>query len=167
MTKLADRFKLFGQWWVTHERNGVVLSEDYGPNIIVDEGLNHILNVQFNGLGAVNPWRVMIFEGNYTPVAGDTGATFAVAATESVAYAEASRPEYIEVTSTAKSITNTASRATFTMNATKSIYGAALISLATKGATGGTLFAARRFTVTPKVVESGDLLKVGYTVNIA
>jgi hypothetical protein len=59
-------------------------------------------------------------------------------------------------------MTNSASRASFVFNATKTIYGAFLISNSTKGGTTGTLFSAARFA-TAKSVESGDELLLTYT----
>jgi hypothetical protein len=135
-------------------------------NIVTDEGLNHILNVQFNGATQVATWYLGTFEGNYTPVAGDTAATFPASATECTAYDEAARPAFVEATSSAKSITNTASPAVFTYNATKTIYGAFLTSIATKSSTAGTLFAAAKFAASRAVVDN-DVLNVRYTVNAA
>jgi hypothetical protein len=112
----------------------------------------------------VSPWYVGVFEGNYTPLAADTGTTFPTDATECTAYDEAARVEYVEAASTAQSITNSADRAVFTFNATKTIYGAFLISAATKGATGGTLFCASQFA-SPRSVAATDELHIAYTVN--
>ena len=53
-------------------------------------------------------------------------------------------------------------RATFTFNATKSIYGAFLVSNATKGGTAGTLFSAARFSAAKSVV-AGDQLLLTYS----
>jgi len=134
------------------------------PNLVTNEGLNHILNVQFAGTAQVATWYLGVFEGNYTPVAGDTAATFPGSATECTAYDESARPAFVEVASTAKSITNTASPAVFTFNATKTIYGAFLTSVATKSSVSGTLFAAARFPASRAVVDN-DVLNVRYTIN--
>lgn len=149
-----------------HWRKGELLSADETKNIIVDQGLNHTLNVLGNGATQVNPWYVGIFEGNYTPVAGDTAATFPTNAVECTAYTEAGRPEFVEVASTAKSLTNLASKAVFTFNATKTIYGGFLVSVATKGSGTGTLLAASRASVSKNVITDDQLL-IGYTLTIA
>lgn len=145
-------------------RNGVVIDEFVQPNLVVNEGLNRMLNVMFNGASQTSAWYLGVFEGNYTPVATVTAATIASAATESTAYTSSTRPEYVEAVSTAQSTTNSASRASFVFNAAKSIYGAFLISDATKSGTSGVLFSAARFT-TAKAVESGDELLLTYTFN--
>lgn len=134
-------------------------------NLVVNQGLNHALDVVLHGVAAVNPWYVAIFEGNYTPLATDTAATIVASSTECTAYTEATRPEYIEAAAATQSITNSASRATFSFNASKTIYGAFLTSVATKSATTGTLLAADK-AGTAKVVTSGDQLLVTYTLTL-
>jgi hypothetical protein len=147
-------------------RDGKVIDEFEDHNLVVNEGLNHILNVEFNGLTQVTTWYLGIFEGNYTPVSSVTAATIAAASTECTAYAAATRPEYVEATSTAQSTTNSASRASFVFNATKTIYGAFLVSTSTKSGTSGALFSAARFG-SSKSVTSGDELLLTYTFNAA
>jgi hypothetical protein len=135
-------------------------------NLIVDEGLNHILNTQLNGSTQVTTWYLGVFEGNYTPLAGVDAATITASSTESTAYDAATRVEWNEAASTAKSITNSANRASFVFNASKTIYGAFLVSASAKSATSGTLFSAARFA-TAKQVDSGDELLLTYTVTSA
>lgn len=162
---IKDKFRLAGKFKVRHVRKGVVIHEQEFDNLVVDQGIDHALNVAFNGAAQVNPWYMGVFEANYTPIASNTGTNFPGLATETTtAYDEAARPTYVEVASTAQSITNNASRAVFTFNATKTIYGAFLISAATKGAAGGTLFCAAQFT-SPRSVVSTDELHIAYTVN--
>lgn len=145
-------------------RNGVVIDEFQDHNLVVNEGLNRLLNVMFNGATQSSTWYLGVFEGNYTPVGTVTAATIASAATECTAYTATTRPEYTEATSTAQSTTNSAARASFIFNATKSIYGAFLISDNTKAGTSGYLFSAARFSGV-KNVESGDELLLTYTFN--
>lgn len=147
-------------------RKGRVIDEFECHNLVTNEGLNHILNVAFNGATPVSPWYLGIFEGNYTPVAGVTAATITAASTECTAYTASTRQEYVEVASTAQSITNAASRASFVFNATKTIYGAFLASASAKSATTGTLFAAARFS-TPKAVTTDDELLLTYAFTAA
>jgi hypothetical protein len=145
-------------------RNGVIIDEWEDSNLVTNEGLDHALNVIFNGATQVATWYCGVFEGNYTPVAGVTAATITSAATECTAYDESTRVAFTEATSSAQSTTNSASRATFTFNATKTIYGAFLISASAKSATTGTLFSAARFG-TSKAVEDNDELLLTYTIN--
>lgn len=147
-------------------RDGVVIDEFEEHNLVVDQGLNHILNVEFVGTAQIASWYLGVFEGNYTPVAGLLANGIAAAATECTTYDEATRQAFVGVASTAKSMTNTASKATFTFNATKNIYGAFLISDGTKGGTAGVLFAAAKFAA-PKGVVATDQLLLSYTFTSA
>jgi hypothetical protein len=148
-----------------HRRGGDILSIDQHRNIITNQGLNHALDVLLHGTTPVSPWYVGVFEGNYTPVAGDTAATFPANATESTAYDEATRVEYNEAAASSQSTTNSANKATFTFNATKTIYGAFLSSVSTKSATTGTLLAANKASVAKAVVDDDQLL-ITYTLSM-
>lgn len=152
-----------GRFLVEHRRDGELLSVEDVSNLVVNEGLNHILGVEFHGDTQITTWYIGIFEGNYTPVAGLTAATVASASTECTAYDEASRQEYVEAAPSGQIITNVANKATFTINATKTIYGAFLASASAKSATTGVLFAASRFG-TSKAVAAGDELLVTYQI---
>lgn len=143
-------------------RKGKVIEKFSDRNLVVNEGLNSLLDIMFHASTQVTTWYLGVFEGNYTPVSSVTAATIASAATESTAYSSATRPEYVEAAAASQSITNSASRASFTFNATKTIYGAFLISNNTKSGTTGTLFSAARFA-SSKAVESGDELLLTYT----
>lgn len=147
-------------------RNGKVIDEFEDPNLVVNEGLNSVLNIYFAGSAQITTWYLGIFEGNYTPVASVTAATIASASTETTAYTASTRPEYTEAAASSQSITNSANRSSFVFNASKTIYGAFLISNSTKGGTTGTLFSASRFA-TSKAVESGDELLLTYTFSVS
>jgi hypothetical protein len=103
-----------------------------------------------------------VFEGNYTPVATVTAATITSASTECTAYDETTRQAYNEAAASSQSTTNSANKATFTFNATKTIYGAFLASASAKSATTGTLFSAAAFSSSKSVI-SGDQLLLTYT----
>lgn len=135
-------------------------------NLVVDQGLHHILDVVMHASTQVTAWYTGLFEGNYAPVAGDTAATFPASATECTAYDEATRVAYNEAAAAAKVTTNAANRAEFTINATKTIYGGFLSSVSTKGATTGTLLAADRGSVAKSVVDN-DVLLVTYSLTLA
>jgi allantoicase len=153
-----------GVWHGQHIRDGKVIDEWEDRNLIVNEGLDHILNVEFHGTTPITSWYIGVFEGNYTPVATVTAATITAAATESTAYDETTRVAYDEAASSAQSMTNSASKSTFTFNATKTIYGAFLASASAKSATSGVLFAAAKFGTSKAVVDDDQLL-LTYTIN--
>lgn len=141
-----------------HVRDGEVIDAWDQPNLVVNEGLNSLLSVMFNGGTQIATWYLGLFEGNYTPVAGVTAATITAASTECTAYDEATRVAYVEAAPASQSITNSASKAEFTFNATKTIYGAFLVSNSTKSGTTGTLFSAARFSSSKAVVDDDQLL---------
>lgn len=147
-------------------RGGEVIDDFEDENLVVDQGLNALLDVMFHNATQIGTWYLGVFEGNYTPVAGVTAATIAGASTESSAYDEPSRPAFNEAAAAGQAITNSANRATFTFNATTTIYGAFLISDATVGGTTGALFSAARFSSSKSVV-SGDQLLLAYTFSAA
>lgn len=157
-------FQLGGRFACEHYRKGELIDAWDAPNLVVNEGLNHILDVQFAAATQVTAWYVGLFEANYTPVATVTAATISAASTECTAYDEATRVAYNEAAAASQSITNSANKATFTFNATKTIYGAFLISNSTKGGTSGKLFAASQFSSSKAVVDDDQLL-VTYTLN--
>lgn len=160
----AQKNFIGGVFNTEHRRGGDLIGNDLSPNLLPTAGLNHLLSVLVAGGSQVGTWYMSIFEGNYTPVAGVTAATYPAAATESTAYDESTRVAYVDGTIASGSVSNSASRAEFTINATKTIYGAALHSLSTKSATTGELLAVARFSASRAVVDD-DVLAVAYTLS--
>jgi hypothetical protein len=111
--------------------DGSLAWHERAENIMTDEGLNRNLNVFWHGTTQTSPWYMGLVETDTVPAAGMTYDTPVF--TECTAYDETTRPAYNEALSTAKSTTNSANKAAFTMNATKTIYGAFLASVSTKG----------------------------------
>lgn len=139
-------------------RDGEVIDEFECENLVVNEGLNSLLDIYLGGVAAIPTWYLGLFQGNYTPVATVTAASIASAATECVAYDEANRQIFDPAPAASQSVTNAANRATFTFNATHTIYGAFMISNSTKNGTDGVLFSAARFGTSKNVVDDDQLL---------
>lgn len=158
--------KVGGVFTVEQIRDGKVIDRWEEKNIVTNEGLNNLLDAYLHGSAQTTTWYVGLFEGNYTPLATDTGANIVANATECTAYTESVRPTWTEAAASSQSITNSANKATFTMNATKTVYGAFLISTNTKSDTAGILFAASKFSVSRAVVADDQLL-ITYTVQAA
>lgn len=158
--------KVGGVFTIEQIRDGKVIDTWEEKNIVVNEGLNNLLDAYLHGSTQTTAWYIGIFEGNYTPLATDTGANIVANATECTAYTEATRPAWVEAAASSQSITNSASKATFTINATKTVYGAFLISTSTKSDTAGILFAASKFSASRSVVLDDQLL-ITYTVAAA
>ena len=154
----TNQIRVGGVFLCEHVRDGAVIDTWEQPNLVVNEGLNSLLGVYFAAATQVTTWYLGLFEGNYTPVAGLTAATVTASSTECTAYDETTRVAYVEAAPASQSITNSASKATFTFNATKTIYGAFLVSNSTKSGTTGTLFSAARFSASKSVVATDQLL---------
>ena len=155
-----------GVFRIEHVRDGHIIDVEETHNLVTDEGLNHILDVVLHGSTQISTWYVGVFEGNYTPVAGVTAASITADSTESTAYDETTRVAYNEAAASSKTTTNSANKATFTFNATKTIYGAFLASASAKSATTGTLLSAARFGTSKAVVDNDQLL-LTYTFSAA
>jgi hypothetical protein len=152
---------LKGEYKFQHFRKGELIDEWSDENIIVNEGLNSLLGVYLQGATQITTWYLGLFEGNYTPVATVTAATIASASTECTAYTDLTRPTWTPAAPASQVITNAASPAAFTFNATKTIYGAFLVSNNTKSGTSGVLLSAAQFG-SSKVVNNLDVLNVTY-----
>lgn len=140
-------------------RNGKALGPMvFDHNIVVNEGLDYLLDVGLSAASQLTSWYIGLFKGNYTPLATNTGATIAGAATEATEYDEATRQAWTEAGVSSQTITNTASKATFTINDTITAYGAFLVSSSTKSGTSGKLFAAARFSASRSLIATDELL---------
>ena len=160
-----------GSWWEIEQwRKGKLIDQWAQKNVNTTEGLNHMLNAVFFSETPITAWFLGLFENNYTPLIGDTYAVPGF--TESEAYDELTRIAYVPVAATAKVITNVASKATFTIGATKTMYGAFLCGGGTDADTksdvagGGILFAASKFATAKEVVDT-DVLMITCSILLA
>lgn len=150
-----------GYFTYEHVRDGKVIDTWKEKNIVVNQGLNYILDAALSG-GTVNTSHYIgLFSNNYTPIAS----TLVTNLTEvNAKYNETTRPTWIEAGSTSQTITNSASPTAFTFNASETVYGAFLISNNTKGGTTGTLIAASKFAASRSMLDT-DVLNVTYTLS--
>ncbi len=169
-TKVGSGLKTRGLFDVRCYRDGKLIWEERPHNLITEEGLRRILNVMFNGGTQTATWYCGLVETDTTPT---TAMNYDVPVfTESTSYDEATRPAYVEAAATTATVTttNTASPAVFTISATKTMYGAALFSINTKGDhTGGAnnvLFCYAKFTAGRAVVDN-DVINLTYAVTAA
>ena len=142
------------------------------PNLVVNEGLQDMNAQYFKGSAYTAAWYIGLYgaAASNTPAAGDTSASHA-GWTEIVPYSNATRPAatFGTATTAKPSVqTNSASPASFTINATATVGGAFLISNSTKSGSTGILFSASDFTSPgDRAVSSGDTLNVTYTFSLA
>ncbi len=148
-------------WTVTClDSNGDEKWSETKKNIIVTEGLNHILDTQFHAGTQVSTWYIGL-KGAGTPVGGDTLGSHS-SWSEVTDYA-GNRKEWTEGAAAAGSMTN-ASSVDFSITGTATVAGAFLSSVAT--GTSGTLYGVVDFS-SARSVLSGDTLQVTVTVTAA
>ena len=174
-----DGAKFQGRWDIDvydNKESMKLIGHSSCHNIITDEGLNRILDVFLGGNGTNNTqtttWYCSIFESNSTPAAGWTYDLYADSqCTEWQQYDETTRPAYVEATSSSKSVTNSTNKAVFTANTgAKTLYGAALLSVNTKGdhtaGANNRIFCAGTFAVAQPVIAA-NVVNLTYTVTAA
>jgi len=145
-----------------YDKHGALKWEDDAPNLVVNEGLQHILDVVFSGGTAKDPWYVGLIGDTTTVNATDTQDSHS-GWTELTAYT-GNRQEWVEVRSS-QSMTNSASKASFTLNADSQTIGGAFLVAAASG--DEVLMSAAAFTGGDKSGDSSDVLEVTYTFSAA
>lgn len=153
-----------GTTWVwEHWLSGRLFNSWRDKNLFVLEGRNEILDVFFTGGTQLSAFYIAPFEDNHTPASGDNYATPGF--TECTAYEGATRPGWTPGAVSGGVVDNSANRASFTFNDSKTIYGAALVGGGSTPSTkddqsgGGVLFCASQFSASEPVIN-GSVLKV-------
>jgi hypothetical protein len=142
------------------------------PNLVVNVGLQYMAGSALTATSQITTWYLGLYgaASSNNPAAGDTMATHG-GWTEVTDYSEANRPtaSFAAATNANPSVvTNTASKAVFSINATTTVGGAFLTSNNTKGGSTGTLFSAADFqSPGDRSVVSGDILNVTYTFSLS
>lgn len=154
--------KIKGTWLVECWREGKLVWSEPFHNIVVNAGLNHLLSVALAAGSQITTWYLGLASSSPTFAAADTMSSHG-GWTEDQNYGESVRQTWTPGSVASQSVDNSASKATFTMNATTTVGGAFLVSNSTKGGTTGTLFAGGAFSGGNRAVISGDQLKVQAT----
>lgn len=155
-----------GLWSMRCLRDGKEIWQEDWENIITTAGLNYLIDTALSGGTPITAWFIGLVSGaTPTFAAGDTSASHA-GWTEATGYDQATRVAFVDAGAVAGAVTNSASEATFTINASLTIGGAFLISNNTKGGTTGTLYAEGNFA-TDRTVVDNDILEVTCTFSVA
>ena len=156
-----------------YDKDGKLKWVDDSKNLVVNVGLQYMAGTALDGSTArITSWYLGLYgaASSNNPAAGDTMSSHA-GWTEVTDYTEATRPAATFVAATTANpsvVTNSASKAQFTMNATTTVGGAFLTSNNTKGGTTGTLFSAKDFDAPgDRAVVSGDVVLVTYTFSLS
>ena len=137
---------------------------ELNDNLIVTVGLNSLLTEYFKGSSYTATWCVGL-KSTGTALAADTMASHS-SWTEITDYSESVRQTIVLGTPAAGSVDNSASKATFSINGTTTIYGAFLANASAKGGTGGILYGVVDFG-SSRAVISGDTLEITVTLTAA
>jgi hypothetical protein len=155
-----------------HDAQGNLKWEVEAPNMVVNEGLQDMNAKYFTGTTYTAAWYLGLYGSGATnsPAAGNTMASHG-SWTEVTDYSQATRPACTFGTPTTANpsvATNSASPATFSINATTVVGGAFLTTSNTKGGSTGILYSAADFSAPgDRSVVSGDTLSVTYTLSLA
>ena len=160
------QLKLKNTWEIVCvDANGQEKWREVNDNLVVDVGLNDILDKYFKGSSYTAAWYVGI-KGAGTAVAADTVASHS-SWSELTIYSQAARPTLTLGSVASKSVDNSASKATFTINGSGTVAGAFIITDNTKGGTSsGTIYGVVDFG-SSRAVISGDTLEVTVTLTSA
>jgi hypothetical protein len=157
-----------------HFRDDKLIHTQTGSNIFTTEGMARILNVMFGASARDAAIYVGIYKGSVTPAVGNTAANSLGAANGYTECQDADytctagaglKPLYSMAVTTTATGTNTASKATFTMANTLTVYGAFLSTVQSKTASTGTLFCAKNFAASRAVIAA-DELAITYAITI-
>ena len=151
------RFECFG-------KDGRLKWVEEVDNTVVNVGLNDLLNKYFKGSSYTAAFYVGL-KGTGSISASDTMSSHA-GWSEDTTYSDSTRPALTLGSVASQSVDNSASKASFGINGTSTIYGAFVTTNSTKGGTSGTLYGAADFGASRAVI-SGDTLNVTITLTAA
>ena len=168
----AEKVAAGGVFTVTClDANGQVKWEESLKNLVVNQGLQDMNTKYFKGVTYTATWYIGLYgaAASNNPTASDTAALHP-GFTEIVPYSNATRPAATFGTATTADpsvISNSASPAVYTINATATVGGAFLISDNTKSGTAGVLFSASDFAAPgDRNVSSGDTIQISYQFSL-
>jgi hypothetical protein len=172
-TGASEGAKATGKYTVEcYDKDGNLKWVAETPNLVVNVGLQYMAGTALTTTAQVTTWYLGLYgaAASNSPAAGDTMSSH-IGWTEVTAYSQATRPAATFAAATNANpsvVTNTASKASYSINGTTTVGGAFLTSDNTKGGTTGTLFSAADFSAPgDRSVVNGDTLNVTYTFSLA
>jgi hypothetical protein len=171
-TKYTETAKATGRFLMEcFDKDGNLKWSAEESNLVVNVGLQYMAGTALTTTAQITTWYIGLYGAgaSNTPAAGDTMASHA-GWTEVTPYA-GNRPTATFAAATLANpsvVTNSASPASFSINATQTVGGAFLTSNNTAGGSTGVLFSAADFQAPgDRNVVSGDTLNVTYTFSLA
>jgi len=148
-------------------RDGSIYRAGFFHNDVTDEGLNHILDSTFGNSTQITVWYIgFIRDDNFSELANADTMSSHAGWEEGDEYSEATRREWVDDAAGGGIKTNSVA-AEFSINATETMKGLFISSLATKNGTTGILWATGLFSEGDQSVNNGDTLAVTYTLTVA
>lgn len=145
--------------------------EDIAENGVTDVGIASLLNVQLGAGTQITTWYIgLIDNAGFTALnAGDTsGSHSGWSEVGGSNYSNSTRVAWTPGSASGGAVVNGTTCDFAMVNGSPlTVKGLFLISVSTKGGTTGTLFSTAAFTGGTQAVNSGDTLKVTYTVSAA
>lgn len=174
--KVESEIKPHGVFHVEHWRNGKCINEFDCPNMVTNEGKDALLDIMFHADTQITTWYLAPIDNQAGAgvQADDTYAAIGQAGNEwdeTSEFDETLRQAFVEGPASSQQITNSASKAVFTMSATVTVEGIMCVGGGTAPSTkadnagGGVLWATALFASSVAVVDD-DELKVTYTVSV-
>jgi hypothetical protein len=139
-----------------------IVLEDAFSNLVVNEGLDHLLDVTLSGGTQDTTWFLGLTGGTPAPAAADTLTSHA-GWTEVTFYDEVTRVAWVDGGVSSQSVDNSGSPATFTINADQVTIGGAFLAGVDNTGVTGILYAVGAFTGGNKVLGNQDTLDVTAT----
>jgi hypothetical protein len=146
-----------------HDKNGNFKWKEIIYNLTLDAAINDNLTVYFKDGTKKTTWYVGLKSSAEAVSAAWTPGNVNNGFTEFQLYDETYRPTWTSGSVSAKSLSNTASPAVFTVNDTGTVWGAFLISEHTKGGTTGILWCCSNLVNVRNVIDN-DVMTVIYTI---
>ena len=121
-------------------------------NLVVNEGLAHLLNVALGSKAKPAGYYLALFSGSTAPAANWTAANFAAVASEITSltegYTNATRPQWVGADTATNSIDNFGSvaKVTIATSSQLTVTGAAMLSNSVRGGTSGVLISATKYS---------------------
>lgn len=149
---------------VCRDALGRVRWEEHADNLVVTAGLNDILDKYYKG-ATYTAAHFVGLKAAGTIAAGDTMASHAGWTEVHTTYSQATRPALTLGTVSGGSVSNSASKATYSITGTVTVAGAFVATNSTKNGTTGTLVGATDFSVA-RACENADTLEVTVTATL-
>lgn len=145
--------------------DGTIADSWQEKNIIPGDGVEHLAKVMFGDAAPISTFYMGLFQGNYVPDSNSKSSQLQTAVGEFLAYDETVRPLWNRLFDGVGAIGNGHSKAEFTCNADRRLYGCFLVSESAKGSNTGLLLSIARFQ-TPRDVVAGQVARGRVTLNL-